>query len=261
MAQSQDCSRSITVQRNSRTHRISRGWIDTRKHHGDALPHRVLEDWISDAALHEDQNGIWVWSGSTIQQIQNDLLQSRTMDNPVIGITEWLSNTWVATDSDLMLFTDETFVEEHTHDNIREISSDGRSMWLRTDDSIHYVTPSDMTEYETPSPPTSIATSGLTVCVGTEDGLFRLWKGRTGDQMWEDPLGALDHDVPITSVLGDNSGGCWMAGEDGTIGYIDKDGFATWWHLPNPDPPTIQQLIGDRGQVWVLTEEGAWLVW
>ena len=28
---------------------------------GDALPHRVLEDWISDAALHEDQ--IWIGSG------------------------------------------------------------------------------------------------------------------------------------------------------------------------------------------------------
>jgi ligand-binding sensor domain-containing protein len=228
---------------------------------GDALPHRVLEDWIHDAALHEDQNGIWVWSGSTIQQIQNESLQSHAMDSTVVGITEWLGHTWVATESSLMQFADQTFLEKQTLENIREISSDGRSLWLRTDDSIHYVTPSDTTEYETPSAPTSIAPSGLTVCVGTEDGLFRLWKGRTGDQMWEDPLGAQDHDVQITSVLGDDRGGCWMAGEDGTVGYVDKDGYATWWHLPNPDPPAIDALVLDRGQMWVLTEEGAWLLW
>ena len=62
-------------------------------------------------------------------------------------------------------------------------------MWFRSDTGVHHVTPTSTREYATPSPATAISPSGLTLCVGTEDGLFRLWKGREGDKMWENPLG------------------------------------------------------------------------
>ena len=142
--------------------------------------------------------------------------------------------------------------------DIQEISSDGQSLWIRQSDSISHVTPTLITEYDTPAKVTAVAPAGLTVCVGTEDGLFRFWKGR--DQQWEDLLGSQDHDVRITVTLGDKDGGCWMAAEDGTIGHITASGEQQWWHLPEPDPPTITRLIPDHNGMWVLTEEGSWFI-
>jgi hypothetical protein len=52
-----------------------------------------------------------------------------------------------------------------------------------------------------------------------------------------------------------------MAGEDGSIGLIEASGTTTWWHLPEPDPPNILELIADHGQMWVLTDNGTWLLW
>ena len=86
-----------------------------------------------------------------------------------------------------------------------------------------------------------------------------MWKGR--DEMWENPLGMQDQNVKIIDTVGDGKGGCWIAAEDGSIGRIDVDGGSTWWHLPEPDPPTIHKLVLDREQMWVLTEEGTWLLW
>ena len=79
--------------------------------------------------------------------------------------------------------------------------------------------------------------------------------------MWENPLGFQDQNVEIVSVLGDGKGGCWMAGEDGTIGLIGVNGTTKWWHLPEPDPPKIKDLVLDQDQLWVLTEDGVWLLW
>ena len=76
-----------------------------------------------------------------------------------------------------------------------------------------------------------------------------------------EPLGFQDQNVEIVSVVGDGKGGCWMAGEDGTIGLIGVNGSTTWWHLPEPDPPKIKDLVLDQEQLWVLTEDGVWLLW
>ena len=229
---------------------------------GKTLPLRLLEDSLLESRLHQDKNGIWVWSYDRALQIQNDALtKTHTVSSHLIGITEWLGNTWVASEDGLYKLIDDDFTNELEREGIKEISSDGRTMWFRTDTGVHHVTPTTTREYATPSPATSISPSGLTLCVGTEDGLFRLWKGREGDKMWENPLGFQDQNVEIVSVLGDGKGGCWMAGEDGTIGLIGVNGTTKWWHLPEPDPPKIKDLVLDQEQVWVLTEDGVWLLW
>ena len=205
---------------------------------GERLPLRLLEDNVSEAKLHQDRNGIWVWSFARALQIQNDALsKSHTLPSHLVGITEWLGNTWLAAEDGLYKLSGADFTQELEREGIQEIASDGRTMWFRSDTGVHHVTPTSTREYATPSPATAISPSGLTLCVGTEDGLFRLWKGREGDKMWENPLGFQDQNVEIVSVVGDGKGGCWMAGEDGTIGLIGVNGSTKWWHLPEPDPP------------------------
>ena len=77
-----------------------------------------------------------------------------------------------------------------------------------------------------PSPATAISPSGLTLCVGTEDGLFRLWKGREGDKMWENPLGFQDQNVEIVSVVGD--GKRWVL--DGRRRWYYRTNWSEWFH-------------------------------
>ena len=227
----------------------------------EPLPLHFIYDVFEEPALHEDNQGTWLWSEHVLYQIPDGEPIAHTAVSGLIDITEWLGNTWIATNDGLSKFTDGNFEQTFEKEGIQELSSDGRTMWFRTDSSIHHVLPTEVTEYETPAVPTAISPAGLAVCVGTEDGLFRLWKGRKGDKMWENPLGFQDQNVKIVSVVGDAKAGCWMAGEDGSIGYIAKDGHSQWWHLPEPDPPTIHSLVLDRGQAWVLTESGAWLLW
>lgn len=229
---------------------------------GESLPLRLLEDSLPEARLHQDSHGIWVWGLDTAHQIENNTLtKTHKLKDSIIGITEWLGTTWMATESGLYKLSRTDFTQELERTDIKELTSDGRTMWFRSETGVHHVTPTSTREYATPSPATAIAPSGLTLCVGTEDGLFRLWKGRDGDKMWENPLGFQDQNVEIVSVVGDGEGGCWMAGEDGTIGLVGVNGSTTWWHLPEPDPPNILELIADRGQIWVLTENGTWLLW
>ncbi len=203
---------------------------------------------------------LWIWNDNLIKQYTAGVEQRYQPEFPIIDMTDWLGQTWFANQRGLYKWQDSGQHRlEYELSNIQEVSSNGTALWLRTDSSIHQVTPSTVTEYETPSPVTAISPSGLTVCVGTEDGLFRLWKGR--EEMWENPLGMQDQNVKIVATLGDGNGGCWIAGEDASIGLVDVDGDSTWWHLPEPDSPTIHKLVLDREQVWVLTEEGLWLVW
>ena len=229
---------------------------------GESLPLRLLEDSLPEAKLHQDSHGIWVWDLDTVYQIENDArTKTHELDTTIIGVTEWLGTTWLAAENGLYKLSGADFTQELEREDIQEIASDGRTMWFRSDTGIHHVTPTNTREYATPSPATAISPSGLTLCVGTEDGLFRLWKGREGDKMWENPLGLQDQNVEIVSVVGDGKGGCWMAGEDGTIGLVGMNGATKWWHLPEPDPPKIKNLVLDQEQLWVLTEDGVWLLW
>ena len=209
---------------------------------------------------HNNQPQMWLWSGQDLRQQNGTVEHQYTLEHPIIDMTDWIGQTWFADEIGLhKLNGDGTHTLEFELANIKELSSNRSTLWIRTTHSIHHATPSTVTEYATPSPVTAVAPSGLTVCVGTEDGLFRLWKGR--DEIWENPLGMQDQNVKIIDTVGDGKGGCWIAAEDGSIGRIDVDGGSTWWHLPEPDPPTIHKLILDREQMWVLTEEGTWLLW
>ena len=229
---------------------------------GEPLPLRLLEDSLPAAKLHQDSRGIWVWDLDTAHQIERtSLTKTHKLNDSIIDLTEWLGTTWMATESGLYKLSGTDFTQELEQTGIKELTSDGRTMWFRSETGVHHVTPTSTIEYATPSPATALSPSGLTLCVGTEDGLFRLWKGREGDKMWENPLGFQDQNVEIVSVVGDGKGGCWMAGEDGTIGFIGVNGSTTWWHLPEPDSPNILELIVDRGQIWVLTDNGTWLLW
>lgn len=203
---------------------------------------------------------LWMWNTTLTKQYTDGVEERHNLEHPIIDMADWLGQTWFVDEVGLYKWQDNgDHSLEYELPEIQELSSNGATLWIRTIDSIHHVTPSTVTEYATPSPVTAVAPSGLTVCVGTEDGLFRFWKGR--EDMWENPLGMQDQNVKIIDTIGDDKGGCWIAGEDGSIGLIDIDGGSTWWHLPEPDPPTIHKLILERNQVWVLTEEGAWLLW
>lgn len=203
---------------------------------------------------------MWVWNTTLTKQYIDGVEHRHHLEHSIIDMTDWLGQTWFVDEVGLYKWQDNgDHSLEYELPDIQSLSSNGTTLWVRTTDSIHHVTPSTVTEYATPSPVTAVAPSGLTVCVGTEDGLFRFWKGR--EDMWENPLGMQDQNVKIIDTIGDDTGGCWIAAEDGSIGLIDVDGGSTWWHLPEPDPPTIHKLILDRNQVWVLTEEGTWLLW
>ena len=161
-----------------------------------------------------------VWSFASALQIQNDALSKSHKLAVISSVTEWLGSTWLAAENGLYKLSDADFMQELEREGIKELASDGRTMWFRSDTGVHHVTPTSTREYATPSPATAISPSGLTLCVGTEDGLFRLWKGREGDKMWENPLGLQDQNVEIVSVIGDGKGGCWMAGEMAPSGQL-----------------------------------------
>ena len=156
---------------------------------GERLPLRLLEDNVSEAKLHQDSNGIWVWSFARALQIQNNALsKSHTLPSHLVGITEWLGNTWLAAEDGLYKLSDADFSRELEREGIQEIASDGRTMWFRSDtgcSSSHPQAPWNMPPL--PPPPLPFSPSGLTLCVGTEDGLFRLWKGREERQDVREP--------------------------------------------------------------------------
>ena len=105
---------------------------------------------------------------------------------------------------------------------------------------------------------TSVASSGLTVCLGTKDGVMRYWKTR--ENGWEDVLGDQDEGVEISAVAADIQQGCWASGIDGSIMRIDKDGNMRILRLAEPDPPRVWKIIPDGNFAWILTEKGTWYV-
>ena len=93
------------------------------------------------------------------------------------------------------------------------------------------------------------------VCIGTLDGLQRLWVN-SGEV--EDVLGGRDARVAVPAVAADPDGGCWFAAEDGTVGRAMLDGTVEAVQLLGGHWPVRIVPSGDRA--WVLTEKGTWLI-
>ena len=226
------------------------------------LVHPQPEPVLTQPAFHLYKEEIWIWSRHTLQQfVDNRFIATHQIPESILDVEDWLGNIWLASTRGLYKYEETAFQLKIEVPNLEGLSSDGHTLWFYTRDSVHHLTPAKSTAFEAPSTVTAIAPSGLSLCVGTENGLFRLWKGREGEKMWEDPLGIQDQNVEIVDVVGDNTGACWMAGEDGSIGKIALDGSSIWWHLPEPDPPKIHKLVLDHQQIWVLTEAGTWFLW
>ncbi len=107
----------------------------------------------------------------------------------------------------------------------------------------------------------SLAPVDGAVWVGTEDGLERILLGGEDPGRVEDVLGEGDAGVAMLAVAADGQGGCWFAGEDGSVGRVRADGRRGALKLPDPDPPKAQALHPhNEDSVWLLTDEGTWLL-
>ena len=121
---------------------------------GERLPLRLLEDNVSGAKLHKDRNGIWVWSFIRALQIQNDALsKSHTLPSHLVGITEWLGNTWIAAEDGLYKLNDADFTQELEREGIQKSPAmDEPCGFVQT---LVFITSrlQASREYATPSPP------------------------------------------------------------------------------------------------------------
>jgi hypothetical protein len=105
-----------------------------------------------------------------------------------------------------------------------------------------------------------VSPSGKTACLGTGNGLVRIWPDRKNPV--EDVLGSDDEGVAVTAVHGDGEGGCWFAGEDGTVALIpaDRDEWGPWIKMPQEDLPRPLRILPWQDSAWLLTEKGVWLL-
>ena len=175
--------------------------------------------------------------------------------------TWFLNRLWISTTEGIFSYQAETKLLDFVYDinNITALASSPNSLWGVSDKgTLIDIKPTKSFTFDKITSPLSIAPSGLALCVGTEDGIYRIWKGRA--EQVEDILGTQDLDVAIYAVAADDKQGCWVAGEDGSIGRLSAKGDASWLKITDPELPKITKIIPQGDQAWILTEAGTWLV-
>lgn len=175
--------------------------------------------------------------------------------------TWFLNRLWIATTEGIFSYQVKEDILDFVYDtnNIKALASSPNSLWgVSTEGELVDIKPTKSFVFDKITLPLSLAPSGLALCVGTEDGVYRIWKGR--DEPVEDILNDQDKNVAMYAVAADEKQGCWVAGEDGSIGRLDTKGYASWLRLTDPELPKITKIIPQGDQAWILTESGTWLI-
>jgi ligand-binding sensor domain-containing protein len=191
----------------------------------------------------------------------NGTVKKNALRGKATSATWFLNRLWISTTEGIFSYQLETDLLDFVYDtsNITALASSPNSLWGVSDKGeLIDIKPTKSFVFDKISSPLSIAPSGLALCLGTEDGVYRIWKGRA--EQIEDILGTQDLDVAIYAVAADEKQGCWIAGEDGSIGRLDTKGYAAWLTLTDPELPKITKIIPQGDQAWILTEAGTWLV-
>ena len=179
-----------------------------------------------------------------------------------ITASAWfLNRLWMATTAGIFSYQVEDDILDFVYDtnNITALSPSPNSLWgISTENELIDIMPTKSFVFDKIKLPLSLAPSGLALCVGTEDGVYRIWKGR--EEQIEDILLDQDKNVAMYAVAADDKQGCWVAGEDGSIGRLDTKGSASWLLLTDPELPKIKKIIPQGDQAWILTESGTWLI-
>ena len=175
--------------------------------------------------------------------------------------TWFLSRVWISTTEGVFSYQVSQDQLEFVYDitDIIALSSSPNSLWgISSKGTLLDIKPTQYSVFDQISLPLSLAPSGLALCVGTEDGVYRVWKGRK--KQVEDILNDQDKNVAMYAVAADENQGCWVAGEDGSIGRLDAKGSTAWLRLTDPELPSIKRIIPQGDQAWVLTASGTWLI-
>ena len=174
----------------------------------------------------------------------------------------WLGRIWIATSNGLYTWntTNRTLTKVDNNATLLKLQSTQHSLWgVDKQGLLWEIKPNKLLVFARAGTALDAAPSGYGVCVGTTDGLVQVYKGR--EEPVQDTLESMDVGVSITAVATSETGGCWLAGEDGSIGRTREGGDVLWYQLPQPDPPRVLRIVPDKkDRAWIITEKGTWLI-
>ncbi|MEL6341803.1 MAG: hypothetical protein AAFV53_01635 [Myxococcota bacterium] len=213
------------------------------------------------AALLEMDDEIWAVGRSVVRMDRDGRLHRDRLPERATAAVVSAGTAWIASDNGLWRYdrTNQRFVSASDLEGITRLRADERSIWaVARGGIVHRVVLGAARPFSQIKDALDLAPAGDSVCVGTTDGLERLWI-QTGAV--DDVLESLDANVEIPAVAADAQGRCWFAAEDGTVGRVGLDGAVEVRNLPSPDAPRARALVLDGDDaVWVMTAAGTYRV-
>lgn len=214
-------------------------------------------------ALLEHNKYVWAFGENTVVKMdKKGQLERFNLPTVPKSVALWQDRFWIATSSGIWVLDPDNGLFQVSHPDIvmDQLIPSPSGLWGFDSRGIFYgIGPKFPKPIVETGHVLDLSPSGESICIGTESGLERYWMARS-DKL-EDVLGDGDTGIAVVAVAGDDLGGCWFAGEDGTIGWVGPTGAATKTELPGLKTPTVIKIIPiTEKQAWVLTNKGTWRI-